>query len=71
MPNCYSSKYIVKVLQKNNFEFISQKGSHQKFKKPGDPNLMVIVPANKKAIPYGTFRAILLQSELSEYDFKK
>ncbi len=65
MPKLYSSKYIIKVLKNNGFIFISQKGSHEKYKKKGKPSLITIVPSNKKEIPYGTFRAILLQSNLS------
>lgn len=39
-------------------------------RKPGDPTLTVIVPANRKEIPTGTFRSILRQSSLTEADFK-
>lgn len=53
MPNLYSSKHIVKVLQDKGFFYISQKGSHVKFRKFGNPILTVIVPANKKEIPFG------------------
>jgi len=33
--------------------------------------LIVIVPSPKKEIPYGTFKSILRQSNLTEGDFKK
>ncbi|MBI1974545.1 MAG: type II toxin-antitoxin system HicA family toxin [Candidatus Zambryskibacteria bacterium] len=69
MPKLYSSKRIIKVLGKNGFVVISQKGSHLKlFSKSG--RLVVIVPANKKEIPVGTFYSILRQSKLSKEDFK-
>jgi len=71
MPKLYSSAYIVKVLQKEGFIYISQKGSHVKFRRYGKPTLTVIIPAGKRDIPYGTFRSILRQSNLSEDDFKK
>jgi predicted RNA binding protein YcfA (HicA-like mRNA interferase family) len=71
MPNIYSSVHIVKVLQSKGFVYTSQKGSHAKFRKYGKEVLTVIVPANKKEIPYGTFRSILRQSNLTETDFKK
>ena len=71
MPKLYSSSQIVKVLQRKGFIYISQKGSHAKFRKFGKPILTVIVPANRKEIPYGTFKSILRQSELLEKDFKK
>ncbi|MBS1530799.1 MAG: type II toxin-antitoxin system HicA family toxin [Bacteroidetes bacterium] len=70
MPKLYSSDHIIKVLNFHGFSFVSQKGSHVKLKKPGDPVLTVIVPANRKEIPTGTFRSILRQSSLTEADFK-
>jgi mRNA interferase HicA len=71
VPKLYSSKFTVKILKKNNFIQISQKGSHAKFKKICDENIIiVIVPMNKKEIPVGTFKAILKQSKLSTSDFK-
>lgn len=70
MPKLYSSKTIIKVLEHKGFIFISQKGSHMKFKKEGRPTLTAIVPAGKE-IPHGTFRSILRQANLSEDDFKK
>ena len=70
MPKLYSSAQILKVLGDHGFIFVSQKGSHIKLRKTGDPTLTVIVPANRKEIPTGTFRSILRQSSLSEGDFK-
>lgn len=71
MPKLYSSSQIIKVLQKKGFIYISQKGSHVKFRKLGKKTLTVIVPANRKEIPYGTFKSIFRQSQLTEKDFKK
>jgi predicted RNA binding protein YcfA (HicA-like mRNA interferase family) len=71
MPKLYSSAQIIKVLQSKGFIYISQKGSHVKFKKSGNPALIVIIPANRKEIPFGTFKSILRQSNLTEKDFKK
>lgn len=71
MPKLFSSKHIVKVLQKKGFIFISQRGSHAKYRvKIEVVTYTVIVPMNKRQIPYGTFRSILRQSELREEDFK-
>jgi predicted RNA binding protein YcfA (HicA-like mRNA interferase family) len=69
MPKLYPSRYIVKVLEKQGFVFISQKGSHLKYRKYGIVVLTVIVPADKKEIPFGTFKSILRQSQLKESDF--
>jgi len=69
MPKLYSSKHIIKVLGSKGFIYASQKGSHAKFKKPGNPTLIVIVPTPRKEIPVGTFRSILRQAQLTEEDF--
>ena len=71
MPKLYSSRQIINVLKKFGFKFISQRGSHLKYRKLGQPKLTVIVPANRKQIPFGTFLSILRQSHLEEKDFKK
>lgn len=70
MPKLYSSQQIMRVLLKRGFVFISQKGSHAKFRKIGSLTLTVIVPTPRKEIPFGTFRSILRQSHLNELDFK-
>ena len=67
MAELYSSKAIVNVLLRHGFIFISQKGSHKKFRK-GERT--VIVPDPKKEIPLGTFASILRQSGLSKEAFK-
>ncbi|PIQ77161.1 hypothetical protein COV82_05735 [Candidatus Peregrinibacteria bacterium CG11_big_fil_rev_8_21_14_0_20_46_8] len=51
MPKLFSSKQIIKVLEKKGFIFISQKGSHMKY---------------RKEIPHGTVRSILRQANMSE-----
>jgi predicted RNA binding protein YcfA (HicA-like mRNA interferase family) len=71
MPKLYSSNQIVKILLKNGFIFISQKGSHGKFRKVGSPTYTVIVPMSKREIPFGTFRSIVRQSNLDISDFEK
>lgn len=69
MPKLYSSAHIIAVLLRFGFEFISQKGSHAKYRKSGNPTLTTIVPANRKEIPFGTFRSIVRQSGLNDEDF--
>ena len=68
MSNLHSSQEIIKVLQKNGFVFVSQRGSHKKFKQD---NRIVIVPDPKKEIPKGTFNSILRQSGLKKEDFNE
>ncbi|PIR55110.1 type II toxin-antitoxin system HicA family toxin [Candidatus Peregrinibacteria bacterium CG10_big_fil_rev_8_21_14_0_10_36_19] len=70
MPKLYSSKHIIKVLENKGFFFVSQKGSHTKYRKSAKDPLTVIVPHPKKEIPFGTFRSILRQSNLTEVDFE-
>lgn len=72
MPKLYSSQYIQKILEREGFVFVSQKGSHAKFRKVKNGTaLTVILPMAKKEIPLGTFRSILKQSYLQETHFNK
>lgn len=70
MPKRYSSEYIIKVLKGIGFDIVSQKGSHIKLRRIGKPTLTVIVPAERKEMPIGTFSSILKQAKLTEADFK-
>lgn len=70
MPKLYSSQQIVKALEREGFVFVSQRGSHVKYRKTdSDAIFTVIVPASRKQIPRGTFRSILRQSGLDESSF--
>ena len=69
MPKLYSSDEITKTLEREGFVFVSQRGSHAKYRKTGSPTLTVIVPAGRKQIPRGTFRSILRQAGLDEGAF--
>ena len=60
MPKLYSSKDIISVLNRFSFEFVTQKGSHAKFR--NSEGRTVIIPMNRKEIPMGTFRSIIKQS---------
>ena len=67
MSKLPSSKQIIKILVDNGFAFISQRGSHAKYRKG---NRTVIVPSPKKEIPLGTFRSIIRQSGLTQENFE-
>lgn len=70
MPKLYSSQQITKALEREGFVFVSQRGSHIKYRKTdSDVIFTVIVPAGRKEIPRGTFRSILRQSGLDESAF--
>jgi len=73
MPKPYPLRIILKVLASKGFVFISQHGSHAKYRKEkeSEATLTVIVPVHEKKIRYGTFRSILRQSRLKESDFEK
>ncbi|OGL65528.1 hypothetical protein A3B21_01510 [Candidatus Uhrbacteria bacterium RIFCSPLOWO2_01_FULL_47_24] len=71
MPRPIPLKQVIRGLREKGFFFVSQKGSHAKFRKPGNPTRTVIVKMAKKEIPYGTFQSILLQSGLKEGDFRE
>ena len=67
MHRLLSSKEIIRIIEQNGFAFVSQKGSHKKFKKE---KRVVIVPDPKKEIPRGTFASIVRQSGIDKEDFK-
>jgi len=69
MPKPYSVRLILRALESKGFFFVSQSGSHYKYRKTGNPTLTVIVPIHEKEIRYGTFRSILRQARLTEGDF--
>jgi predicted RNA binding protein YcfA (HicA-like mRNA interferase family) len=68
MPKLYSSKEIEKVLIRLSYSFVSQKGSHGKFK--NSKGKIVILPMNKKEIPFGTSNSILKQCNTTLEEFK-
>jgi predicted RNA binding protein YcfA (HicA-like mRNA interferase family) len=52
---CISGKELVKILVRNGFDLVSQRGSHMKLRKDG---IIVIVP-NHKELRQGTLRSII------------
>jgi predicted RNA binding protein YcfA (HicA-like mRNA interferase family) len=55
----------LKVLLDKGFFFVSQSGSHAKYRCRHN-----IVPSHGEEVRYGTFRSILRQANLTEEDFK-
>jgi len=68
MSKLYSSREITSVLERLKFFFVSQKGSHAKYK--DDKGNITIIPMGKKEIPEGTFRSILKQADITLSEFK-
>jgi len=69
MPRLKSSGEIIKILENNGFDFVSQNGSHGKFYSEKF-KAVVIVPMNKREIPIGTFSSIISQSKLNRGIFE-
>ena len=61
MPKRWSTTEVERILVRNGFSLVSQKGSHRKYVSNGR---VVIVPAGRKEIRPGTFSSILRQSGL-------
>lgn len=67
-----SSKDVERVLRRNGFQLVSQKGSHQQFKGIAEgKKRRVTVLANKKDFDIKTFRSMVRQSGLREEEFFK
>jgi predicted RNA binding protein YcfA (HicA-like mRNA interferase family) len=72
VPKLYSSRQIIKTLEREGFVFVSQRGSHVKYRKTTSSLILtVIVPAGRKQVPRGTFRSVLRQSALDEGTFER
>jgi len=48
MPRSYTVRHIIKILEQKGFIFVSQNGSHAKYRKIGNPTLTVILPIHGK-----------------------
>ncbi len=67
MSKLFSSNDIIEILSLLGFNYISQKGSHGKFKNIA--GRIVMLPMNKKEIPAGTFSSILRQMKITKKEF--
>lgn len=61
----FSSKDLVRILEKRGFVFVRSKGSHQIFKNRKNGK-MTIVPMHKGDLPKGTLLAILKQAGIDK-----
>jgi predicted RNA binding protein YcfA (HicA-like mRNA interferase family) len=55
-------KEMVRLLEKNGFCFVRQRGSHAIFKKPGCK--LIIVPIHNRDIPKGTLVQMLKDADI-------
>ncbi len=61
---------VERILKNYEFELISQKGSHRKWRN-SDPEIQVIVPYHKgRDLPIGTLRNILITATIPESKWK-
>jgi predicted RNA binding protein YcfA (HicA-like mRNA interferase family) len=67
MPKRLGSGEVIRVLEAHGFAFVSQKGSHTKYRHANGH--AAIVPHPKKELPMGTTRSIIRQSGLTPKDF--
>ena len=63
-PICKPSE-VIKVLEKNGFYFVSQKGSHMKYTN----GLRIVIVPKHREIAKGTLKEILEQADISLEDF--
>ena len=67
MAKLLSSNAVIAVLLANGFRFVSQRGSHRKYRDAlGHTD---IVPAERKQIPRGTLGSIIRQCHLPNERF--
>jgi len=57
MPKRLGSSEIIRVLRQHGFSFVSQRGSHAKYRNAS--GRIAIVPHPRKELPIGTTRSIV------------
>ena len=67
MPKRPGSGEVIRVPQEHGFVFVSQKGSHTKYRNA--TGRIAIFPHPKKELPIGTTRSIIRQAGLTPKDF--
>ncbi len=63
-----SSEAFIRILTRNGFGFVSQRGSHAKYRDGAGHT--VIVPHPRKDVPVGTLRSMIRQSGLPKELFE-
>jgi predicted RNA binding protein YcfA (HicA-like mRNA interferase family) len=67
-PVCNAND-VVRVLRRNGFLLVAQKGSHQKWRHP-DGRQTIVAMHGSKPIPLGTLRSIIKGSGLTPDAFR-
>ena len=60
---------VVRVLRRNGFFFVAQRGSHQKWRH-ADGRQVIVAQHGSKPIPIGTLKSIIKGSGLDADDFR-
>jgi predicted RNA binding protein YcfA (HicA-like mRNA interferase family) len=68
LPIC-DAKDVIRVLRRQSFVKVGQKGSHQKWRHP-DGRQVIVPDHGSKPIPIGTLRSIIEGAKLSADDFR-
>jgi len=67
-PICNASD-VIRVLRRNGFEKVGQRGSHQKWRHH-DGRQVIVADHGNKSIPIGTLKSIIEGAKLSVEDFR-
>ena len=67
-PTCNANDFI-RVLKRNGFVKVGQKGGHQKWRHE-DSRQVIVAGHGSKPIPVGTLKSIIEGSKLSVDDFR-
>ena len=67
-PVC-SAHDVIRVLRRNGFAFVDQRGSHQKWRHP-DGRQVIVAQHGSKSLPIGTLKHIIQGSGLNADDFR-
>ncbi|AKB28105.1 hypothetical protein MSSIT_1386 [Methanosarcina siciliae T4/M] len=66
-----SALEVIKVLNNQGFQVISQKGSHIKMKKKAPDKTFVVIVPNHPEIAAGTLKSIIRQAGMTDDEFIK
>lgn len=67
-PTC-KAKDVIRVLRRNGFSKVGQKGSHQKWRH-SDGRQVIVADHGNKSIPVGTLKSIIEGSKLTIDEFR-
>lgn len=71
MPKLYSSRQVIKSLERIGFDFISQKGSHVKVRRTYRGKVYTAIIPLQKEIALGTLHSILKQAGITREELEK